>query len=84
MANSQSLLESGPFKLSSKTPASREKSLQTGIAAWKKHAQGGSHWTTSFTGNATVDGAGVQKDYWNYETFIKLGYTNSSPKAVVG
>lgn len=64
------------------TFASREKNLQTGIAAWKKYAQGGSYWTTSFAGNATVDGEGAQKDYWDYETFIKLGYTNSYSMAV--
>ncbi|KAJ5802518.1 uncharacterized protein N7503_004968 [Penicillium pulvis] len=64
------------------TFSSREQNLQTGLAAWKKYTQGSSYWTAKFTGNATVSGEGTQADYWNYETFINLGYTGSSTKAV--
>lgn len=63
------------------TLASREKNLQTGLVAWKQHAQGSAYWTAKFSGNATVSGQGTQQDYWNYETFVKLGYTKSSTEA---
>nr|BAG70961.1 endo-beta-1,3-glucanase [Penicillium multicolor] len=62
--------------------ASRAKILETGLAAWKKYTRGSAYWTTKFTGNATVDGEGTQADYWNYETFINLGYTKSTSAAV--
>lgn len=29
-----------------------------------------------------VAGQGTQADYWNYETFISLGYTGSTSDAV--
>ncbi|KAJ5928717.1 cellulase [Penicillium verhagenii] len=64
------------------TLASRAKILETGLAAWKKYTRGSAYWTAKFTGNATVDGEGTQADYWNYETFIDLGYTNSESAAV--
>lgn len=64
------------------TFSNRKKNLETGIAAWKKYTQGSSYWTAKFFGNATVDGQGTQADYWNYETFISLGYTSSSADAV--
>lgn len=64
------------------TFSSRKKNLETGIAAWKRYTRGSSYWTAKFFGNATVDGQGTQADYWNYETFISLGYTSSSTDAV--
>lgn len=64
------------------TFASRKKILQTGLTAWKKYTRGSSYWTAKFSGNATVDGQGTQADYWNYETFISLGYTSPSTDVV--
>jgi aryl-phospho-beta-D-glucosidase BglC (GH1 family) len=64
------------------TYSSREESLQTGLAAWKKYTRGSSYWTAKFSGNATVNGQGTQADYWSYENFIQLGYTGSSSQAV--
>ncbi|KAJ5811433.1 hypothetical protein N7474_007734 [Penicillium riverlandense] len=64
------------------TYSTREKNLQTGLAAWRKYTRGSSYWTAKFSGNATVDGQGTQADYWSYETFIQLGYTGSSAQAV--
>lgn len=64
------------------TFSSRKKNLQTGIAAWKKYTRGSSYWTAKFFGNATVSGEGTQADYWNYDTFVRLGYTSSSANAV--
>ncbi|KAL4890518.1 glycoside hydrolase superfamily [Aspergillus ambiguus] len=64
------------------TFASRKKNLQTGLAAWKKYTRGSAYWTAKFTGNGTIDGQGTQADYWNYETFIDLGYTTSTANAV--
>lgn len=64
------------------TLASREQNLQTGIAAWKTYTRGHSYWTAKFFGTAKVNGEGTQADYWNYETFINLGFAGSSAKAV--
>ncbi|OQE18753.1 hypothetical protein PENSTE_c017G10260 [Penicillium steckii] len=64
------------------TLSSRAKTLQTGLVAWKKYTRGSAYWTTKFNGNDTVDGEGTQADYWNYETFIDLGYTKSTSEAV--
>jgi aryl-phospho-beta-D-glucosidase BglC (GH1 family) len=64
------------------TFSSRKKNLQTGLAAWKKYTRGSSYWTAKFFGNATVSGEGTQADYWNYETFIGLGYTSSFADAI--
>lgn len=63
--------------------ASRARILETGLGAWKKYTRGSAYWTTKFLGNATVDGEGTQADYWNYETFISLGYTKSTSAAVL-
>ncbi|TKX24417.1 cellulase-like protein 2 [Elsinoe australis] len=60
--------------------ANRKKNLQTGLCAFDKYTQGSAYWTAKFFGNATVDGEGTQADYWNYQTFIKLGYTQGVPK----
>lgn len=64
------------------TLSSRQVSLQTGLAAWKKYTAGSAYWTAKFTGNATVSGQGTQADYWNYEEFVHLGYTGSTSSAV--
>lgn len=64
------------------TFASRAMIFETGLAAWKKYTRGSAYWTTKFFGNATVDGQGTQADYWNYETFINLGYTKSTSAVV--
>lgn len=64
------------------TFSSRQKSLETGLAAWKKYTQGSAYWTAKFAGNSTVSGQGTQADYWNYEAFINLSYTGSTSSAV--
>ncbi|KAJ6080538.1 endo-beta-1-3-glucanase [Penicillium canescens] len=64
------------------TLASQEQNLQTGIAAWKTYTRGHSYWTAKFFGTTKVNGEGTQTDYWNYETFINLGFTGSSTEAV--
>lgn len=64
------------------TFSSRQKSLETGLAAWKKYTRGSAYWTAKFPGNATVSGQGTQVDYWSYETFINLGYTGSTSSAL--
>ncbi|KAE8422484.1 glycoside hydrolase superfamily [Aspergillus pseudocaelatus] len=50
--------------------AGRQKALNTGLFAFAKYSRGSSYWTAKFSGNATVDGEGVQADYWNYMTWI--------------
>lgn len=56
--------------------ANREKNVQAGLYAADKFLQGSAYWTAKFKGNATVDGEGTQEDYWNFETFIDLGYVS--------
>ncbi|KAH6662101.1 putative cellulase [Halenospora varia] len=52
----------------------RKKNLNTGLWAFGKYEQGSAYWTAKFFGNVSVDGEGTQGDYWNYGTFIDLGY----------
>jgi hypothetical protein len=63
------------------TFASRAKNLNTGLYAFNKYTAGNAYWTAKFFGNATVDGQGVQADYWNYLGFAKLGLINPSSGA---
>ncbi|PKS08071.1 hypothetical protein jhhlp_006683 [Lomentospora prolificans] len=62
---------------SNNTFASRATNLNTGIKAWEKYAQGSAYWTFRFSGNVSVDGEGVQGDYWSYESFVYMGMINS-------
>lgn len=61
--------------------ANRRKNFNTGLYAFNKYTQGSAYWTARFYGNVPVEGEGVQGDYWNYESFIDLGYINSSEGA---
>lgn len=61
--------------------STRQKNLNTGLYAFSKYEQGSAYWTAKFSGNASVVGQGVQGDYWNYETFVSLGYVNPSQGA---
>lgn len=61
--------------------ANRAKNVNTGLYAFGKYDHGSAYWTAKFTGNATVVGQGTQQDYWNYETFIDLGFINPSQGA---
>lgn len=54
--------------------SNRRKLLTTGLYAFNKYVRGSAYWTAKFFGNGTVDGQGTQADYWNYQTFIGLGY----------
>lgn len=56
--------------------ANRRKNLNTGLYAFNKYTQGSAYWTARYYGNVPVEGEGVQSDYWNYESFIDLGYIN--------
>ena len=47
-----------------------------------KYTAGNAYWTAKFFGNATVDGEGVQSDYWNYLALAKLGINPSSGAAL--
>ncbi|KAG2414441.1 hypothetical protein HFD88_003632 [Aspergillus terreus] len=58
------------------TFAGRRRALNTGLYAFSQNAQGSSYWTAKFSGNSTVDGEGVQADYWNYMTWIDEGMIN--------
>ena len=60
------------------TFASRAANLNSGINAWEKYTRGSAYWTYRFSGNAPVDGEGVQADYWSYEMFINKGLINPS------
>ncbi|KAI5254589.1 endo-beta-1,3-glucanase, partial [Aureobasidium subglaciale] len=59
------------------TFALREKNLLTGLYAFGKYTSGSAYWTAKFLGTAKVDGEGTQQDYWNYSTFVDLGYTKN-------
>ncbi|KAK4032250.1 glycoside hydrolase superfamily [Parachaetomium inaequale] len=59
--------------VSNNTFASRAANLNTGLRAWEKYTRGSAYWTYRFFGNVSVDGEGVQGDYWSYETFIEQG-----------
>ena len=61
--------------------STRAKNLNTGLYAFGKYEHGSAYWTAKFSGNVSVDGQGVQGDYWNYETFISLGYVNAAAGA---
>lgn len=63
------------------TFSSRAKNLNTGLYAFSKYTAGSAYWTAKFFGNATVDGQGVQADYWNYLGLAKLGLINPSSGA---
>ncbi|KAL5359422.1 glycoside hydrolase superfamily [Aspergillus floccosus] len=67
----------------SNTFAGRRRALNTGLYAFSHHAQGSSYWTAKFSGNNTVDGEGVQADYWNYMTWIDEDMINSEEAADV-
>ncbi|KAJ9654271.1 hypothetical protein H2198_006671 [Neophaeococcomyces mojaviensis] len=54
--------------------ALREHNLQNAQYAWNKYAHGSAMWTGRHFGNVSVDGEGLQGDYWSYEKFIDLGY----------
>jgi hypothetical protein len=45
--------------------ADRKKNLNTGLYAFGEYEQGSACWTAKFSGNLSVDGEGVQGDYWN-------------------
>ncbi|KAH8685380.1 putative cellulase [Tricladium varicosporioides] len=59
----------------------RRKNLNAGLYAWGKYEQGSAFWTSKFFGNVLVDGEGTQGDYWNYQTYIDLGYINPAEGA---
>jgi hypothetical protein len=63
------------------TFVSRAKNLNTGLYAFNKYTAGNAYWTAKFFGNATVDGEGVQADYWNYLALAKLDINPSSGAA---
>lgn len=52
----------------------RKANLNAGLYAFSKYTSGSSYWTAKYLGNGTVLGEGTQEDYWNFETFIDLGY----------
>lgn len=60
------------------TLAGRELALNTGLYAFSKCTQGSAYWTAKFLGNGTVDGEGVQTDYWNYLFFVDQGWIHPS------
>ena len=64
------------------TLESREKNLQSGIQAWEKYNSGSSYWNAKYLRQRPVAGEGTNEDYWNYEMFIQLGYTNNFDAAV--
>ncbi|KAL4917966.1 putative cellulase [Aspergillus aurantiobrunneus] len=59
----------------------RERALNTGLYAFAAHTRGSSYWTAKFFGNATVNGEGIQADYWNYLAFTEQGMINPSEAA---
>ncbi|THW43281.1 endo-beta-1,3-glucanase [Aureobasidium pullulans] len=61
----------------------REKNLLTGLYAFNKYTSGSAYWTAKFLGTAKVDGEGTQQDYWNYGTFVDLGYTKNVGRGAV-
>jgi aryl-phospho-beta-D-glucosidase BglC (GH1 family) len=61
--------------------SNRRKNLNTGLYAFQKYTQGSTYWTSKFLGNVPVNGDGTQGDYWNYNSFISLGYVNASEGA---
>ncbi|KAL3426553.1 hypothetical protein PVAG01_00062 [Phlyctema vagabunda] len=61
--------------------STRAKNLNTGLYAFAKYTHGSAYWTAKFSGNVPVAGQGVQGDYWNYLTFINLGYVQPSTGA---
>lgn len=52
----------------------REDIFDTAVSAFNRYTRGNAYWTAKFVGNGSVNGAGTQKDYWNLETFYKLGF----------
>ncbi|PLB51282.1 putative cellulase [Aspergillus steynii IBT 23096] len=53
------------------TLAGRRRTLNTGLYAFGEHTRGSAYWTARFSGNATVDGEGRQRDYWNYMAYVQ-------------
>ncbi|KAL2866271.1 glycoside hydrolase superfamily [Aspergillus lucknowensis] len=53
------------------TLVGRERALNTELSAFGALTQGSSYWTAKIFGNTTVDGEGVQADYWNYLAFAR-------------
>ena len=64
------------------THESRKKNLQSGIQVWAKYNSGSAYWNAKYLGQLPVAGEGTNEDYWNYETLIQLGYTDSFDAAV--
>lgn len=63
------------------TFASRAQNLNTGLRAWSEFAQGSAYWTAKFYGSESVDGEGVQGDYWAYGDLVEMGSVDPSSGA---
>ena len=57
--------------------ANRENNLNTGLFAFGKCTQSSAYWIAKLSGDMKVDGEGVQGDYWDWGTFVDLGYVNA-------
>lgn len=56
--------------------SNRAKNLNTGLYAFNKYDHGSTYWNAKHFGTDPVAGQGIQADYWNFETFISLGYVH--------
>ncbi|KAJ5691409.1 hypothetical protein N7488_012144 [Penicillium malachiteum] len=54
--------------------ALRERNLKAGISAFGQYTRGCSYWTAKYFSNTTVEGEGDMQDYWNFESFIDMGF----------
>lgn len=64
--------------VSDNTFESRARNLNTGLSAFEQYTRGSCYWTYRCSGDAQVDGEGVQGDYWSYETFVDMGIIDPS------
>ncbi|KAI5244682.1 glycoside hydrolase [Aureobasidium subglaciale] len=63
---------------------SRREIFETMRFAWRNYnISGSAFWLGRYEGNATVDGEGLQKDYWGYENLIDNGVIRGLDGAAV-